>query len=397
MFVDSDLLFAATQFAWVAIASIAALLSFSLNGERSARRMLALFFIAMVLSEVASVTEIVVGQMPQLLRDLLRMISFAVTFFIAPLFLFHIRLMIRIHHVTQSRWGLWGHLALPCLAVLVGLIFLFLPDLQREEIFRGAQFDELPLRVQSIAIGLALLEFMIYLQWLIYVAWFFHEQRQHLTRVKQYFASTEGLEMRWLIILATALGVYSLLCLGNFFLGLFGKVSPIDRALDGSLMLIIVIVLALWGLRPSIEFKEASQALAGSTEDRPSKYVKSALAPDHASRIARKLIAAMQKDRLYRDPNLTLGAVSKHIGVTTNYVSQTLNEHMRQTFFEFVNSWRVDEAIPLLEHSDQTVLAIAYEVGFNSRSSFYTAFKKKTDLTPSAYKTKQATARSISF
>ena len=103
----------------------------------------------------------------------------------------------------------------------------------------------------------------------------------------------------------------------------------------------------------------------------------------------------MHSDRLYRDPNLTLSALSKHVGVSSNYVSQTLNERVGQSFFEFVNGWRVDEAIPLLRGGDDTVLAIAFEVGFNSRSSFYTAFKKKTGLTPSAYKMQQAASREV--
>lgn len=92
------------------------------------------------------------------------------------------------------------------------------------------------------------------------------------------------------------------------------------------------------------------------------------------------------KDRIYRDPNLTLTSLSKHIGVSTNYVSQTLNEKTEKPFLEFVRGYRIGEAIPMVLQADQTILAIAYEVGFNSRSAFYMAFKRKTGLTPSVYK-----------
>jgi len=59
---------------------------------------------------------------------------------------------------------------------------------------------------------------------------------------------------------------------------------------------------------------------------------------------------------------------------------------LEQTFFDYVNRWRVQDAMRLLEQSSENVLTISNEVGFNSRSSFYTAFKKVTGNTPTAYR-----------
>lgn len=78
--------------------------------------------------------------------------------------------------------------------------------------------------------------------------------------------------------------------------------------------------------------------------------------------------------------------LARHIGVSPNYVSQTLNDTVGDSFFDFVNSYRILDAQDLLRDTDQTVLAIAFEVGFNSRSSFYTAFKKVTGQTPTAFR-----------
>ncbi|MCY4334687.1 MAG: AraC family transcriptional regulator [Litoreibacter sp.] len=74
--------------------------------------------------------------------------------------------------------------------------------------------------------------------------------------------------------------------------------------------------------------------------------------------------------------------------MSDNYVSQVLNEKIGQSFFDFVNSYRVKEAQTRLLNSDETILAIAYDIGFNSRSSFYTAFKKGTGQTPTAFRSK---------
>ncbi|CAN0482038.1 unnamed protein product, partial [Hapterophycus canaliculatus] len=118
----------------------------------------------------------------------------------------------------------------------------------------------------------------------------------------------------------------------------------------------------------------------------PKRYAKSALDTPRAARIAAKLRHAMEVDTLYLDPNLSLWALSSHIGVTDNYVSQTLNEEIRLNFFDFVNGYRIEAAKRALTQTEETILAIAYDVGFNSRSSFYTAFRKVTGQTPSDFR-----------
>ena len=94
----------------------------------------------------------------------------------------------------------------------------------------------------------------------------------------------------------------------------------------------------------------------------------------------------MERDHLHRDPNLSLWALSRHIGASPNYVSQTLNEIIGESFFDFVNRYRIEEAMNRLEATDDNVLTITYDVGFNARSSFYNAFKRVTGQTPTSYR-----------
>ena len=123
-----------------------------------------------------------------------------------------------------------------------------------------------------------------------------------------------------------------------------------------------------------------------NTELQPEKYEKSGLKKDDMVRIAIKIEKAMSRDKLFLDANLSLPVLAKHISAHPNYVSQTLNGHIGKSFFDYVNRWRIDHAKPLLAASDNNVLNITYDVGFNSRSSFYKAFKQETGITPTAFR-----------
>jgi len=82
-----------------------------------------------------------------------------------------------------------------------------------------------------------------------------------------------------------------------------------------------------------------------------------------------------------------LASLAEHIGCTTNHLSQSINSIFEKSFTELVRKLRVEEAKRLLVGSPSTsVLDVAMAAGFNSKSSFYSAFKKETDQTPSSYR-----------
>ena len=94
----------------------------------------------------------------------------------------------------------------------------------------------------------------------------------------------------------------------------------------------------------------------------------------------------MQKDTLYLDPSLSLQKLSKHVGALPNQVSQTLNQEIGATFFDYVARWRIEASKPLITTGEASVLTVALEVGFNSRSTFYKAFNRETGMTPKSYR-----------
>ena len=97
----------------------------------------------------------------------------------------------------------------------------------------------------------------------------------------------------------------------------------------------------------------------------------------------------MQKERPYLESELTLPKLADLLQVPPHHLSQVINESLGQNFFDFVNAHRVEEAQRLLrdpERSAYTVLAIAEEAGFNSKTAFNTAFKKVTGKTPTEFR-----------
>ncbi|MEO1546357.1 MAG: AraC family transcriptional regulator [Bacteroidota bacterium] len=100
-----------------------------------------------------------------------------------------------------------------------------------------------------------------------------------------------------------------------------------------------------------------------------------------------KLRAYMSQKKPYLDDTLTLQKLSQQTDIPKKQLSFLLNRIMGKHFFEFVNAYRIEEATNLLSNQKLNIKQIMYAVGFNSKSSFNTAFKKHADCTPTAYRT----------
>ena len=96
----------------------------------------------------------------------------------------------------------------------------------------------------------------------------------------------------------------------------------------------------------------------------------------------------MTDQKPYLDGELTAGALSQALGISINHLSQVLNQEQHQNFFDFINSYRVKEVIEKMKDPGNrhlTLLALALDSGFNSKTSFNTVFKKVTHQTPSQF------------
>jgi len=99
----------------------------------------------------------------------------------------------------------------------------------------------------------------------------------------------------------------------------------------------------------------------------------------------------MKSAEPFLDPSLSIYDLANQISIPTKELSVLINHSLKQHFFDFVNEYRIKKAKEILKDPDKkefTILEILYEVGFNSKSSFNTAFKKYTNQTPTQYRSK---------
>ena len=102
-----------------------------------------------------------------------------------------------------------------------------------------------------------------------------------------------------------------------------------------------------------------------------------------------KLKKYMANEKPFLNPDLKIQDISKEINVPVRELSVLINHQLGQHFYDFVNTYRIENAMQILKDSSKskvTILEILYEVGFNSKSSFNTAFKKQTGNTPTTYR-----------
>jgi AraC-like DNA-binding protein len=141
------------------------------------------------------------------------------------------------------------------------------------------------------------------------------------------------------------------------------------------------------GGEPPLEVSPAPAARAEDTVERK-KYPKSGLTEEASEALHAKLLQLMKEGGMYKESELSITDLASRLGVHPNYLSQIINQRERKNFYDFVNTYRVEEfkrliAIPKNQHL--TLLSVAFECGFNSKSSFNRYFKKATGQTPSQY------------
>ncbi|NQX41148.1 AraC family transcriptional regulator [Pedobacter steynii] len=101
--------------------------------------------------------------------------------------------------------------------------------------------------------------------------------------------------------------------------------------------------------------------------------------------IAQKLSIITEKE-LFLNPNFTLEEAAKELKVTKHILSQYVNETLGKSFSNLIKEHRIEKAKKLLEtEKNYTIESLGYDSGFNSKSTFFTAFKEITGLTPAAY------------
>ena len=273
------------------------------------------------------------------------------------------------------------------IGLLVGAFLLSLPTNLFEQMVGRLEGPKTPLLMAATGVLFFTMVFWA-VQSGFYLVVIIRRLLKHQHHLKQVFSSTEHRELMWIYTVASLLVITLVLSVLNIF---FSLIDPFQFIVD-IFDLILISVLSHWGLRQQIALQseikeqEVNTIPLAETEASSAKYERSPLTEQHISRIEKRILELMETQKLHLNPNLSLSDLARAVSEPANYVSQTLNGHIGQSFFDFVNAWRVKEAQQHILNSDNTFLDIAYSVGFNSRSSFYKSFKRETGMTPSAYR-----------
>lgn len=119
------------------------------------------------------------------------------------------------------------------------------------------------------------------------------------------------------------------------------------------------------------------------------KYKNSSLNSNYIGDYKKRIIHAMENDRVFTNENLSLQAFSEIVDIPKHYISEILNVHLNTNFQDFVNEYRVEEFIKLYSNPENdhfSIMGIATSVGFKTKATFNANFKKIKGISPSEYK-----------
>lgn len=218
--------------------------------------------------------------------------------------------------------------------------------------------------------------------------------KKYRTGIRNEFSYIEKINLNWLknITLLTSItwGIILLVHIIEIFLPSFFSKDTLFNVIPISVS-VFVYIMGYFGFTQSqISYDIGSkEEIKFSSE----KYAKTKLDDKVADDYIEKLKSFMINEKPYLDPNITLPRLSESVGIPEHHLSQIINDRLHQNFFQFINSYRVNEVKEQLinpENQHLSILGIAFESGFNSKSSFNTIFKNMTQQTPSQYQKKAA-------
>lgn len=155
--------------------------------------------------------------------------------------------------------------------------------------------------------------------------------------------------------------------------------------------LVLLVLILRYKMETTTPFQKVAETVkadttADATPDR--HYKKSALDETRMDAYETSIRAFMEKSKIYLEPEISLEDLSERSKIPKHHITQLLNEHLHKNFYTFINEYRIQEAVTKLNDPDLdiNILSLAYDCGFNSKSSFNNYFKKITGLTPSGYR-----------
>ena len=298
-------------------------------------------------------------------------------------------------------WRDWLHFAPYAIAMLATLPVLLTSGADKLEFYRSLQRGVTTPLIKVVDP----LKFVSGVSYAVITLLFLRRHRAH---VKESYASIERVNLQWLFQIG--LGSAAIWALATSF-EIAGVLQPpsVTRADDIVSLAIAILVYATGYMalrQPEIfnyaavkvrtaEYPVPTPPTVHSPPPTPSvptvapRYERSGLTDEEASELKAALVGAMEREHLYQNSELTLADLAERLDTTPHKLSEVLNSQLEQTFYDFVNGYRVKEVQRRIADGSTThlkILAVAMDAGFASKSTFNAVFRQHTGLTPSAYR-----------
>ena len=208
---------------------------------------------------------------------------------------------------------------------------------------------------------------------------------EHARYIKDTFSFTERVNLNWL---KRFLVIFILLWLSFALRSLY----PIRMIweISACLSVLSMYIVGYFGYNQPVIFQQTPGTEGPIlTKEEIKKYASSPLTEAETSAYVHRLRALMENEKLFLRSDLKIGTVADRAGIPVHHVSQIINEKLGKNFFDFVNEYRVNEVKKRFADSQYdalTILAIGFDSGFNSKTAFYSAFKRNTGVIPSEFK-----------
>lgn len=260
--------------------------------------------------------------------------------------------------------------------LILPIVFLCVLVIEQSSVTRESYFLSL------LIIGLILS------QALFYVSISFLTIRKHQKKIKLFSSNTEDIDLNWLeYIIITILVIVVFYVLYHLF---FNPVSL--NIFINCVFLVAIYFIAYHSLKQKeiypIEEKQRDELI--SLEDIIVDNAKKKIISDEELiGVKTRLIELMQREKPYLESDLNLIKLAQLLSVSVHQLSYVINTGFDKNFFQYINEYRVEKAKKLLSdntNDNLSILGIAFESGFNSKTSFNTTFKKMTGQTPSEFK-----------
>lgn len=222
----------------------------------------------------------------------------------------------------------------------------------------------------------------------------FIEIRRHQMRLRDVVSYTSAkITLNWLKILSITFytGYVVVFILGG--INIIAGLLPFDPyILTFAFIFIFSFAYSFYAIRQPemLDYPVSGQEESnGNGSAGVEKYARSGLRDEQAEEYLTKLLQYMDEEKPYLDGDMTINDLARKTGIPRHHITEVLNEKHHRNFFSFVNEYRIREVISRIgdpKYQHYTILAIAFDSGFNSKSTFNTFFKAYTGKTPSAYR-----------